>query len=181
MCTRQIRDEVVEFGTSGYTMDHVFVLYDRTSDSVWYPWKEGEVNAVSGPWQGEAVPILTEPAPQALAAWLAKHPDSEILLPSQDDLERIKARASRGYLGIRFKNDNGTVVVQEVMADSAASHAGFEPGDVLVSIGGGAVKTRRDASVLLRGRKVGDEVEIVVERGGKPKTLRPTFMKRPPG
>ena len=37
MCTRDFDGEPVQFGTTGYTMDRIFVLYDRASDSIWYP------------------------------------------------------------------------------------------------------------------------------------------------
>ena len=66
MCTRQIDGRAVEFGTTGYTMNHVFVLYDRSSDSIWYPLDDGTVDAVAGARRGSSIPILDEPAPTPL-------------------------------------------------------------------------------------------------------------------
>jgi hypothetical protein len=50
VCTPIIDGERVEFGTTGYTMGNVFVLYDRASDSVWYPLNDNSCDAVSGPY-----------------------------------------------------------------------------------------------------------------------------------
>ena len=77
MCTRELGGEAVEFGTSGYTMDGVFVLYDRTSDSVWYPTSGealeeardrllsgtlGEIAACFGDLQSAVRPLIESPA-----------------------------------------------------------------------------------------------------------------------
>ena len=56
----------MEFGTSGYTMDNIFVLYDRASDSVWYP-QGNELAAVAGKRKGSSIPFVDEPAPVSLA------------------------------------------------------------------------------------------------------------------
>ena len=71
----------MEFGTSGYTMDRVFVLYDRRTDSIWYPLSDETLDAVGGARKGESIAILDEPAPQPLYEWLDTYPDSTILLP----------------------------------------------------------------------------------------------------
>ena len=72
----------MRFGTSGYTMDSVFVLYDRLTDSVWYPLGEGTMDAVAGQWKGTSIPLLDEPSPQPLGDWMKLHPDSKVLLPT---------------------------------------------------------------------------------------------------
>jgi len=72
----------VEFGTAGYTMDHVFVLDDRASNSVWYP-GEKALEAVGGARKGSAIPFLDEPAPVALGDWLAEHPGSRSCSPAR--------------------------------------------------------------------------------------------------
>ena len=81
MCTRDLAGTTTEFGTSGYTLDQVFVLYDRDSDSIWYPLGDGTLDAVGGRRRGESLEILDEPAPLPLGSWLAEHPDSTVLLP----------------------------------------------------------------------------------------------------
>lgn len=71
----------MKFGTSGYTMDNVFVLYDRLTDSVWYPLGNGTMDAVAGVLKGTSIPLLAEPSPVRLEDWLKVHPDSKVLLP----------------------------------------------------------------------------------------------------
>jgi hypothetical protein len=80
VCTREIDGRAVEFGTSGYTMDRIFVLYDRDTESVWYPLGDGTFDAVAGERNGLAIPFLAEPAPTPLGTWLEEHPETVILL-----------------------------------------------------------------------------------------------------
>ncbi|MCP3905975.1 MAG: DUF3179 domain-containing protein [Planctomycetes bacterium] len=84
VCTRELGGRPVQFGTSGYTKDDVFVLYDRSSNSVWYPLSDESLDAVAGARRGESIPFLDEPTPVSLGAWLDEHPGSEILLPTED-------------------------------------------------------------------------------------------------
>ena len=80
---REIDGEVTTFGTTGYTYKRTFVLYDRKPESVWYPHKPGEMNAVSGPAAGNALPYLAEPDKMPLADWRKKHADSLVLVESE--------------------------------------------------------------------------------------------------
>ena len=80
--SRELDGEILEFGTSGYTMDNVFVLYDRMTDSVLYPLGNGTMDAVAGQRKGTSIPLLAEPSPLRLEDWLKQHPDSKVLLPS---------------------------------------------------------------------------------------------------
>lgn len=80
--SRELDGQEMKFGTSGYTMDRVFVLYDRLTDSVWYPLGEGTMDAVAGELKGTAIPLLAEPTPLPLEDWLEQHPDSKVLLPT---------------------------------------------------------------------------------------------------
>jgi len=78
---RKIDGKVTTFGTTGYTYRNTFVLYDRKSDSIWYPQQPGEMNALSGQYSGNALPFLAKPAPMPLAEWREKHADSLVLVP----------------------------------------------------------------------------------------------------
>jgi hypothetical protein len=77
---REIDGEVVTFGTTGYTYQRTFVLYDRKTESAWFPQKPDEMNALSGPYAGKALPFLETPAPVRLADWRDKHFDSLVLV-----------------------------------------------------------------------------------------------------
>jgi len=70
-----------EFGVSGYTLDQTFLLFDRETDSVWYPGANGELNAVGGTRKGDTIPVAIKNEVMPLSDWLQKHPDSKILMP----------------------------------------------------------------------------------------------------
>ena len=63
-------------------MNRTFVLFDRESDSIWYPGKDGVLNAVSGPRKGESLSAAAASKILPLGEWLEAHPDSKILLPA---------------------------------------------------------------------------------------------------
>jgi len=78
---REIDDKAVMFGTTGYTMNNVFVLYDRESESVWYPTSDKHLEATSGTKQGTRIEFLDKPTPMPLRQWLNAHPKTRVLLP----------------------------------------------------------------------------------------------------
>lgn len=63
-------------------MDRTFVLFDRESDSIWYPNKNGALRAVSGPRKGETIPTAAKTEIMRLSQWLEIHPESKVLMPS---------------------------------------------------------------------------------------------------
>jgi len=69
-------------------MDDVFVLYDLESNTVWYP-GETELEGVGGRLKGHRIPFVDEPTPLSLGEWIEKHPDSEVLLPSEADYREL--------------------------------------------------------------------------------------------
>jgi hypothetical protein len=69
------------FGTTGYTMKNTFVLFDRETESVWYPGQDGALNAVAGQRMGDSIPTAAKAEVLPLEAWLERHPDSKILQP----------------------------------------------------------------------------------------------------
>ena len=78
--SREQDGKEIHFGTSGFTMKRVFVLFDRETDSIWYPGKDGALEAVGGARKGDSIPVLVHPEVLRLGDWLKKHPDSKILL-----------------------------------------------------------------------------------------------------
>jgi regulator of sigma E protease len=63
--------------------------------------------------------------------------------------------------------------VDTVQADSAAAAAGFQPGDLVLSIDGVPVESFSDMQRIV-GANAGNQLEIVVDRGGTPVTLKAT-------
>lgn len=81
MCSREIDGTTIEFGTTGYTMNNTFVLYDRDTESIWYPLTNDTMDAVAGPRRGTAIEFATKPAIMLLRDWAAEFPHTQVLLP----------------------------------------------------------------------------------------------------
>jgi peptidase M28-like protein/PDZ domain-containing protein/PA domain-containing protein len=93
-------------------------------------------------------------------------------------------RAGRGY-GAFFGivpsfGDGGApgLRITGVRPDSPAERAGVRAGDVIVKFAGVDVKTLEDLTFVLRGRRPGDEVQIVVLRDGREQTVRAVLSER---
>ncbi len=82
MCSREINGTTIEFGTTGYTMNNTFVLYDRDTDSIWYPLTDEGMDAVAGSRKGESIEFVSKPALVSLLEWASQYPDTQVLLPS---------------------------------------------------------------------------------------------------
>ena len=61
--------------------------------------------------------------------------------------------------------------VQSVQQDSPAAEGGLESGDIVKSVAGRPIERRLDFERALLGRRQDEEVELSVERGGKPLSL----------
>jgi serine protease Do len=91
----------------------------------------------------------------------------------------------RGYLGIRMGRDvdedaavklglkvAGGVVVSRVLDESPAAKGGLQSGDVVLNIGGRAVKDGRDLQRAVANLTIGKAIEVTVVRDGQPVKLR---------
>lgn len=86
--------------------------------------------------------------------------------------ERVKpedATPGPGFVGLvlMFDEPNKQVVVQSTLDGSPAKGAGFQKGDVVLSIGGAAVETLRGAVDSVRAAKPGAELLLKVRRADK--------------
>ena len=88
---REIDGEEVTFGTTGYTMNSTFVLYDRKTESIWYPMSPQTMDATSGPYKGKSIAYEIKPKRMSLDDWRAKHPDTLVLIPPGRKDERRKS------------------------------------------------------------------------------------------
>lgn len=82
-----------EFGVSGYVYKDVFLIYDRKTESLWYPLDNEKWTAISGARKGEMVPFMAEPGVVPLGEWRRGHPNTTVLLGSKREIE--KADSSR--------------------------------------------------------------------------------------
>ena len=80
MYGREWDGEVTTFGTTGYTYDDVFLLYDRATRTVWYPLEEGAFDGVGGPELGRKIKFIEKPPVMTLGAWRLRHPNTVVLL-----------------------------------------------------------------------------------------------------
>lgn len=62
-------------------------MFDRKTESLWYPFDDIKWTALSGPRQGETIPIIEEPAPVTLRQWRKQHPETMVLLGSKSEIE----------------------------------------------------------------------------------------------
>ena len=167
VCSRIIDGKTSTFGTSGYTRNNVFVLYDRSTDSLWYPLKDGAFDAVAGPKKGDQIPFVAKPDPVELAEWVKEHPNTLVLMPPPD---------RRGFLGVRLGSNEA--VIDEVIRGSAADRAGLEDGDLLLKVDDREITESRDLSRALRRKHVGDRITLVVLRNGQEITIDAKLGKR---
>lgn len=156
-------------------MDHVFVLYDRDSNTVWYP-GESTLMAVGGERRGEEIPFLDEPAPIALGDWLADHPDSTVLLPTAKDFRDLN-RPLLGVGGLEEQSDGG-LLIENLSEEGPAEMAGVMVGDILILFGTTPIETRQDLDAAMEPFAPEDEVEIGLRRDGKEIRLKVTLGRR---
>jgi aminopeptidase YwaD len=104
--------------------------------------------------------------------------------PAYVKLDAPASRGGRGY-GAFFgivpsfgEGDPAGVKITGVRPDSPAERAGVRAGDVIVKFGGVEVKTLEDLTFVLRGRRPGDEVPVVLLRDGREQTVRAVLSER---
>ena len=86
---RSSGEDTDAFGVSGYVYKDVFLIYDRQTESLWYPLDDDQWTAISGPRKGETIPFIEKPSPVPLGEWRRKHPDTVILLGPRSEVEEI--------------------------------------------------------------------------------------------
>jgi hypothetical protein len=69
---------VLTLAPSGWTYENVFVLYDRETGSLWYPYEKG-LRGIQGDYAGERLPELPS-ADIRWKKWKQNHPDSLIVV-----------------------------------------------------------------------------------------------------
>ncbi len=84
---RQREGHVDQFGVSGYVHKDVFLMFDRKTESLWYPLDDTKWTAISGPRRGETIPFIAEPPVITLGEWRKEHPGTVVLLGSKAKIE----------------------------------------------------------------------------------------------
>jgi len=96
--------------------------------------------------------------------------------PVPGGMARIRGK---GFFGVSIQTQGGGATVQQVIKDTAAERAGMQVGDVLKKIGGQSVETTEEAIGVIGSFFDGDEIEIVIDRGGTEMTLKVKLGPRP--
>ncbi len=98
---------------------------------------------------------------------------------------------TRGYLGVQTQGINGAMsaalhlpsssgaLVAGVQADSPASKAGLQPGDVIQSVNGTKVADPRELAVDVAAVKPGSDAQLGVLRDGDSRTVQVTVASLP--
>ena len=84
---RDNKNGMDQFGVSGYVYKNTFLIFDRRTESLWYPMGEGKWTAISGTRKGETISILAEPVVMTLGEWRKEHPKTVVLLGSNRSME----------------------------------------------------------------------------------------------
>ena len=111
----------------------------------------------------------------------------------KDEMQTVIEGAGYPWLGVQLKDvtaeqardlkpgEEYGAVVDKVEADSPASKAGLQTGDVIVEFAGERVRSVAELRRLVRETPPGRAVEVRVRRGGGTKTLSATLESRPEG
>lgn len=87
----------------------------------------------------------------------------------------------RVKLGVRFKEDDGRVVVEGVVENSTAGLAGVLAGDTLLQLGDAGISDAFDLVYEVGRHREGDSALLRVQRAGEELTLPLTFVPMPEG
>jgi predicted metalloprotease with PDZ domain len=85
---------------------------------------------------------------------------------------------ARAYLGIRLKQDHGSIVTSQVIADGPAHDAGLTPGDELIALDGNRLDEPR-LEKWLGQLPAGRKVELTIARGGVLRAIAVRLARRP--
>ncbi|MCK5552685.1 MAG: DUF3179 domain-containing protein [Deltaproteobacteria bacterium] len=77
MYSRQIDGQILTLVPSGWTYKYTFVLYDRETSSLWYPYEEG-LMGIQGKYFKRWLPEIPSEDTH-WGKWKEKYPDSQIL------------------------------------------------------------------------------------------------------
>jgi len=75
--SRKIDDQILTILPSGWTYDNTFVLYDRETETLWYPYRKG-LKGIQGKYFNRLLPKISS-EDTTWKKWLQRNPESKIL------------------------------------------------------------------------------------------------------
>ncbi len=95
-------------------------------------------------------------------------------------VETVKKAHAAAWLGIAMAEDDGKVVIGQIVPDSPAAKAGLQAGDCVLRIGDIAMEGNMRLVIEKVGQqKPGDTIELHWKRGDKEETTRIELAERP--
>ena len=94
---------------------------------------------------------------------------------------KADGEVERPYLGVSTQetpNGDG-VLVGEVPVGTPAARAGVRVGDVILRVGESPVSDPQEVAAAIEDRRIGEEVELTIRRGGQERTVTVTLAERP--
>lgn len=98
-------------------------------------------------------------------------------------------KITRPYLGVRYEIISKTralayevpegAYIREVIAGSPAEKTGIKVGDIILKINGQSVSTDNPLSQIIQSKKIGDAIELVVDRDDTQVTVTATLAEAP--
>ena len=92
---------------------------------------------------------------------------------------KVTDRATLGVYVKELSQDTGNykagLYVSDVVSGGPAEQAGIKAYDRIVSVDGTEISSYSDLSAILNKKRVGDTVEVVIERDGSQKTVTVTL------
>jgi serine protease Do len=132
-------------------------------------------------------PVVWREGPSpAAGSWLvATDADQAVLGAGVASTEPRKVRGARrpprnrGFLGVQLGDAEPGARIRTVYEESAAKEAELQPEDVVVRAADKDVASSEDLVEIIGSRKPGDEVTLVVQRGGEELTVSAVLGKVP--
>jgi C-terminal processing protease CtpA/Prc len=118
-----------------------------------------------------AVGLVCVLGQQSWAQTEAKQPEAKPTVPA-------RPFAMLGVGAIPSADGKG-LDVMAVAPDSPAAKAGIQPGDRILSIDKTEINSLPDLRRVIREKKAGDKIDVVIRRADKEQTLQPTLVEHP--
>ena len=123
-------------------------------------------------------PIVLAIVTLAAAAQAGEGPGNPHTLPSPTRFHFLTQQAPP-WLGVEMGTGGTSVPVHHVVRGSPADKAGIKDGDQIVQVDGSAVATPTEVTRAVAGHSAGDQVRIMIRRGGQTQAITVTLAPRP--
>jgi S1-C subfamily serine protease len=153
------------------------------------PTRDGFVRAIQGRKVGERVVIKLrrDGKERTVTVQLAQRPEeagapsAAGAAPERPPAPQGETRApgARGYLGMRVRNTDRGVVVEQAIENGPAAAAGVRAGELVVGVDGRRVEALTDLDAELRDAPAGRKLALALRGESGPRTVTVTLGRHP--